>query len=185
MNQICLKPWEPDLGFHVKTHPVLSFHKWFFPVLVLLVGSHMGENLKTSFQLSFHPKWEHENWVTHWEPPNTDIHLDNILYWPSLEYKQVNCNDSRLLGRLWLSEYWMWFASLVPDWCASGDSQQLSWSELEHDPKYMMWVLYCLWIAVCMCQVYVRKVPIRQRWSCVVGMWWSCIDYYSSIQEYQ
>jgi hypothetical protein len=88
--------------------------------------------------------------------------------------------------RPWLSEYWMQFASLVPDWCASGYSQQLSWwSELEHDPKDMMWVLYCLWIAVCMLQVYVRKVPCRQRWSCVVGMWWSCIDYYSSMQEYQ
>jgi hypothetical protein len=80
MNQICLKPWELGLGFHVKTHRILSFYKLFFPVPVCLVGSHMGENLKPSFQLSFHPKWEH------WEPPNTDTHLDNILYWPSLDY---------------------------------------------------------------------------------------------------
>jgi len=36
------------------------FFFWFykFPIPVLLIDSHMGENLKTGFQPSFHPKWE-------------------------------------------------------------------------------------------------------------------------------
>jgi hypothetical protein len=46
------------LSFHLKTHPVLfSFFKK-FPTPLLLVGSHMGENVKTDFKASFHPKWE-------------------------------------------------------------------------------------------------------------------------------
>jgi hypothetical protein len=84
MNQIWLRPWEPDSSFHVKTHRVLSFLEFFFLILVLLVGSHMGENLETSFQSDFHSKWEQlilnvlvENWtenqsenrITQWEPP--------------------------------------------------------------------------------------------------------------------
>jgi hypothetical protein len=28
MNQIWLRPWEPDSSFHVKTHRVLSFLEW-------------------------------------------------------------------------------------------------------------------------------------------------------------
>jgi hypothetical protein len=29
MNQICLRPWEPDPSFHVKTHRVLSFLEFY------------------------------------------------------------------------------------------------------------------------------------------------------------
>ncbi len=38
----------------------IQFSLFFFknPILVLLGGSHMAENLKTGFQPGFHPKWE-------------------------------------------------------------------------------------------------------------------------------
>jgi hypothetical protein len=54
------KPWELDSSFHVKTYPIFSLKKKkkSIPIQVLLVGSHMGENFKTNFQLNFHPKWE-------------------------------------------------------------------------------------------------------------------------------
>jgi hypothetical protein len=58
MNQICLRPWEPDPSFHVKIHRVLSFLEFFSLIPVLLVGSHMGDNLETNFQFDFHSKWE-------------------------------------------------------------------------------------------------------------------------------
>jgi hypothetical protein len=40
------------MGFHVKTHSILSFKEIKKSDSGLLVGSHMGENLKTRF----HPK---------------------------------------------------------------------------------------------------------------------------------
>jgi hypothetical protein len=53
------RPWEPNLGFHVKTHLVLFFFFFSkFSISVVLVGSHTGENLETGFQPGFHPKWE-------------------------------------------------------------------------------------------------------------------------------
>jgi hypothetical protein len=48
-NQIWVFMWKP-----------IQFPFFLFVILVsvFLVGSHMGENLKTGFQLDFHPKWE-------------------------------------------------------------------------------------------------------------------------------
>jgi hypothetical protein len=54
MSQICLRPCESDSDFHVKTHPVISVFKK--KISVLLVGSHVGEKLKTDFQPGFHQK---------------------------------------------------------------------------------------------------------------------------------
>lgn len=53
------KPWPQTLRIRSKFSYENPFGSFFFPpVLVLLLGSHMGENLKTGFQPSFHPKWE-------------------------------------------------------------------------------------------------------------------------------
>jgi len=72
INQICFRPWEPDSGFHVKTYRVLPFFKkfWFW---TLLMGSHMGENLKTDFQPVFTQNGNRRFWMwePYWEPPNT------------------------------------------------------------------------------------------------------------------
>jgi hypothetical protein len=52
------KPWPQTLRIRSRFSYENPFSSFPPPVLVLLVGSHMGENLKTGFQASFHPKWE-------------------------------------------------------------------------------------------------------------------------------
>jgi hypothetical protein len=46
MNQICLRPWQHNSGFHKKIHLILSLFKKNFWIPVFIVGSFMGENLK-------------------------------------------------------------------------------------------------------------------------------------------
>jgi hypothetical protein len=91
MNQTCLRPWEPDPSSYVKTHWVLSLLELRFFIRVLLVASHMGENLETKISVWFSLKmrtidsqcvggenWtenQSENWITQSEPPNTGVYI--------------------------------------------------------------------------------------------------------------
>jgi hypothetical protein len=78
MNQICLRPSEPEMSFHVTWKPIWFFFFFKFSIPVFLVSAHISENdvrtLKSSFSPIFtqnknSPFWRWEpDWKPVWEP---------------------------------------------------------------------------------------------------------------------